>query len=145
MGTQYRNEVRGRRAPGEIIDFSFYLHRGRSAEDPRKTPAEVLDPEAHRATGVQILATGHHGRSAEDTAEVIWRHRLHFELWGLSSSTVGFRWLHWVAGYRVATGWPPGGGPPGGHQSKTNSFACTAEDPRKMRGRSAEDPRGSHN
>ena len=42
-----------------------------------------------------------------------------------------------------ATGWPPGGGPPGGHQSKKNSFACTAEDPRKMRGRSAEDPRGS--
>ena len=29
---------RGRRAPGEVIDFSFYLHRRRSAEDPRKTP-----------------------------------------------------------------------------------------------------------
>ena len=79
--------------------------RGRSAEDPRKTPAEVLDPEAHRATGVQILATGLRGRSAEDTGEVIWRHRLNFELWGLSSTTVGSRWLHWVAGYRMATGW----------------------------------------
>ena len=123
--------VRGRKAPGESIDFSFYLHRGRSAEDPRKTPAEVVDPEAHRATGFQILATGHRGRSAEDTAEVIWCHWLHFELRGLSSSTVGFRWLHWVAGYRVATGWRTTGWPPGGHQSKKISFACTAEDPRK--------------
>ena len=87
---------------------------------PRKTPAEVLDPEAHRATGVQILATGHRGRSAEDTAEVIWRHRLHFELRGLSSSTVGFRWLHWVAGYRVATGWRATRWPPGGHHIQKN-------------------------
>ena len=110
-------------------------HSTCTAEDPRKTPAEVLDPEAHPASGVQILATGHRGRSAEDTAEVIWRHRLYFELRGLSSSTVGFRWLHWGAGYRVATGWRATGWPPGGHQSPKNSFACTAEDPRKIRGR----------
>ena len=34
--------VRGRRAPGETIDFSFYLHRGRSAEDPRKIRGRPL-------------------------------------------------------------------------------------------------------
>jgi len=56
-----------------------------------------VDPEAHRATGFQILATGHRGRSAEDTAEVIWCHRLHFELRGLSSSTAcGYTNLWWT-------------------------------------------------
>ena len=51
VGTQYSNEVRGRRAPGEIIDFSFYLHRGRSAEDPRKIrgrPPRKTPAEGHR-------------------------------------------------------------------------------------------------
>ena len=107
--------VRGWRAPGEIIDFSFYL---------QKTPAEVVHPEAHRATGFQIFATGNRGRSAEDTAEVIWCDRLHFELRGLSSSTVGFGWLHLVAGHRVATGWPPRG-----HQSPKKMFCLHRERP----------------
>ena len=110
-------------------------HSTCTAEDPRKIPAEVVDPEAHRATGFQLLPTGHRARSAEDTAEVIWRHRLHFELWGLSSSTVGFRWLHWVAGYRVATGWRATGWPP--IPKKLFRLHCgrSAEDARKIRGR----------
>ena len=131
--------LRRQRAPGEIIDFSFYLHRGKFAEDPRKTPAEVVDPEAHRATSFHILAIGHRGRSAEITAEVIWCHRLHFELRGLSCSTVAFRWLHWVAGYLVATGWRATGWPPVGHQSGKISFRLhrgrSVEDARKIRGR----------
>ena len=107
-------------------------HSTCTAEDPRKTPAEVVDPEAHRATGFQILATGHRARSAEDTAEVIWCHRLHFELRGLSSSTVGFRWLHWVAGYRVATGWRATGWPPIPKKQFRLHCGRSAEDRRKI-------------
>ena len=136
---------RGRRAPGEIIDFSFYLHRGGSAEDPRKIrgrPPRKSWIQKHTgppASKFWRQATAEDPRktprkSFGATGSILSCGACLPALWASGGST----------GWR-ATGWPPGGGPPGGHQSQKNSFACTAEDPRKMRGRSAEDPRGSHN
>ena len=111
-------------------------HSTCTAEDPRK-----IRGRPPRKTWIQKHTGPPASKfwrkaTAEDTAEVIWRHRLHFELWGLSSSTVGFRWLHWAAGYRVATGWQATGWPP---IQKSTEFRLhrgrSVEDARKIRGR----------
>ena len=73
-------------------NIAFRLHRGRSAEDPRKTPAEV---RGRRAPGGHPVKISHSG----------------------------------AGGHRV--------------RLSISHSTCTAEDLRKIRGRSAEDPRGS--
>ena len=139
--------VRGRRAPGEIIDFSFYLHRGTCSEDPRKMRGRPPRKSwIHRHTGPPASKFWRQA-TAEDPRKTP---RKSFGATGSISSCGACLPALWASGGSTASGWraigwPPGGGPRGGHQSQKNSFACTAEDPRKMRGRSAEDPRGSHN
>ena len=121
--------VRGRRAPGEIIDFSFYLHRGRSAEDPRKTPAEV---RGRRAPG------GHPVKESSISQSGAGGHPVRLSISHRFSLAEGTGWPpggglpggHRVAGHRVATGWPP---------IQKNQFRLhrgrSAEDARKIRGR----------
>jgi hypothetical protein len=112
---------RGRRAPGEMIDFSFYLHRGRSAEDARGSRGSGSTPASKfwaQATANDPRKTPR--KSFGATGSISSRGACLPALWACGGST----------GWR-ATGWPPGGGPPGGYQYQKNCFACTAEDPQK--------------
>ena len=116
--TQWRTPTSG----SKVVDFSFHMHRGRSARDPHRSNGSESTP-GHRPPNL-----GHRPRrkicDAKDTAEVIWCHQLHFRPLGLSSSGQGPRWLHSVAGHRVA-------GPPSGHLWRGHQVACTSEDLQK--------------
>ena len=105
--------MRGRRAPGEIIDFSFYLHRGRSAEDPRRIRGRSAeDPRGRhlrKATGVPPGGPRWPAEDPPGKATTL----LGRPPRGLKVATGRPRKIPWC--HLGATGWPPGGRLPGGH------------------------------
>ena len=128
--------VRGRRAPGEIIDLILYLHRGRSAEDPRGSRSWIQKHTGPPASKFWPQATAQDSRktprkSFGATGSISSRGACLPALW----YTVGFGWLHWVAGYRVATGWRATGWPPIPKKLFCLHRGRSAEDARKIRGR----------
>ena len=132
---------------GKSINFTCI------AEDPRKTSAEDADETSHRrgrpygkqadssktASFVAALVlTNPAAVSAEDlrkSPRKTFGQILEFMTAGVISGS------HTIPGAR----WAHERFPHERRIPRNFKFTCTAEDPRKMRGRSAEDLRGSHN